>query len=183
MKRFLLVAPLSLFLVLTIYFVVGLRRDPSSIPSVLIDRALPAFDLAAIEGHEKGFAAHDLDGKVAMINIFASWCISCMVEHPVLMELSAKEAVLLTGIDWKDKPGDGARWLQRNGNPYALIGDDASGRTAIDLGVTGAPETFIVDKKGRIRYKQVGPITPQVWREKLKPMIEQLEQEGLQAGA
>lgn len=183
MKRLILIAPLSLFLILTIYFMVGLGRDPSSIPSVLIDRELPAFDLAAIDGREEGFAASDLEGKVAMINIFASWCISCMVEHPVLMEISANEPVLLTGIDWKDKPGDGTRWLNRNGDPYALIGDDASGRTAIDFGVTGAPETFIVDKKGRIRYKQVGPITPKIWREKLKPMIEQLEQEGSTPGA
>jgi len=183
MKRFLLLVPFSLFLVLTAYFVVGLKRDPSSIPSVLIDRPLPAFDLAPIKGQTEGFAASDLEGKVTLVNIFASWCVSCIIEHPVLMEIAASDSVLLTGIDWKDKPGEGMRWLNRNGNPYALIGDDADGRTAIDFGVTGAPETFVVDKTGRIRYKQVGPITPRVWREQLKPLIDKLEQEGSGPGA
>lgn len=183
MKRVLLFIPVSLFVLLTGYFMVGLERDPSRIPSVLIDHPLPEFDLAPIQGHKEGFANSDLNGQVALVNVFASWCVACVVEHPVLMEISKTSPVLITGIDWKDKPGDGSEWLNKNGNPYARVGDDADGRTAIDFGVTGAPETFVVDKNGRIRYKQIGPITPKVWREKLKPMIEKLKQEGSSAGA
>lgn len=178
MKRLILLAPLILFVVLGGYFAIGLTRDPARIPSVLIDRPLPEFDLPPIEGFEKGFASDDLRGEVALINVFGSWCVSCVIEHPMLMEIAAKEDVLIAGLDWKDPNGGGARWLEKNGNPYALVGDDAQGRTAIDLGVTGAPETFVVDRSGRIRYKHIGPITPQVWRETLKPLVEKLKEEG-----
>lgn len=178
MKRLILLAPLILFVVLGGYFAIGLTRDPARIPSVLIDRPLPEFDLPPIEGFEKGFASDDLRGEVALINVFGSWCVSCVIEHPMLMEIAANEDVLIAGLDWKDPNGGGARWLEKNGNPYALVGDDAQGRTAIDLGVTGAPETFVVDRSGRIRYKHIGPITPQVWRETLKPLVEKLKEEG-----
>lgn len=183
MKRLFLALPLMLFVVLGGYFAVGLERDPSRIPSVLIDKPLPAFDLPAIKGFEKGFSSDDLKGHVALINIFGSWCASCVIEHPVLMRIAASEEVLLLGLDWKDEKGAGTAWLQKHGNPYALVGDDANGRTAIDLGVTGAPETFIVDKEGRIRYKQVGPIGWRVWKEQLKPIVEALEQEEADADA
>lgn len=178
MNRLILLAPLALFLVLGAYFAIGLTRDPSRIPSALIDKPLPEFDLPPIEGFEKGLSSDDLRGEVALINVFASWCVSCIIEHPMLMEIAATEEVLIVGLDWKDPDGGGARWLEKNGNPYALVGDDALGRTAIDLGVTGAPETFIVDAAGRIRYKQIGPITPQVWRDTLKPLVEKLQKEG-----
>lgn len=177
MKRLLLALPLVLFFVLGGYFAVGLTRDPSRIPSVLIDKPLPAFDLPAIEGFEKGFSSEDIKSRVALINIFGSWCASCVIEHPVLMRIAASEDVLIAGLDWKDEKGAGARWLQQRGNPYALIGDDANGRVVIDLGVTGAPETFIVDKAGRIRYKHVGPIDMRIWKERLKPIVEALEKE------
>jgi cytochrome c biogenesis protein CcmG/thiol:disulfide interchange protein DsbE len=182
-NRVLLVLPLVLFVVLGGYFAIGLERDPSRIPSVLIDKPLPAFDLPAIEGFEKGLSSADVKGRVALINIFGSWCASCVIEHPVLMQIAASEEALLLGLDWKDEKGAGTAWLQQHGNPYALVGDDASGRTAIDLGVTGAPETFIVDKKGRIRYKHVGPIDMQTWRERLKPIVEALDQEEADADA
>lgn len=178
MKRLLLFAPLILFAALGVYFGKGLQRDPTRIPSVLIDKPLPVFDLPPIEGFEKGLSSEDLKGKVALINIFGSWCASCVIEHPMLMEIAASERVLIAGLDWKDPKGAGSRWLQKHGNPYALIGDDAAGRVAIDLGVTGAPETFIVDKNGRVRYKQIGPISARIWREELEPLIEKLEQEG-----
>lgn len=177
MKRLLLALPLVLFVALGGYFAVGLGRDPSHIPSVLIDKPLPAFDLPAIEGFDKGFSSDDIKGRVALINIFGSYCASCVIEHPVLMEIAASEDVLIAGLDWKDEKGAGTRWLQQRGNPYALIGDDANGRTAIDLGVTGAPETFIVDKAGRIRYKHVGPIDRRIWKERLKPIVDALEKE------
>ena len=178
MNRLILLTPLILFLVLGAYFAIGLTRDPARIPSVLIDKPLPEFDLPPIEGFEKGFSSDDLRGEVALINIFASWCASCVIEHPMLMEIAANDEALIAGLDWKDPNGGGARWLEKNGNPYALVGDDAFGRIAIDLGVTGAPETFIVDRAGRIRYKQVGPITPKIWRNTLKPLVENLKTEG-----
>lgn len=177
MMRALLFAPLALFLLLGAYFAIGLDRDPSLIPSAIIDKPLPPFELAPIEGFERGLSAADLNGQVALINVFASWCVSCIIEHPMLMEIAEHEDVLLVGLNWKDPPGAGARWLERHGNPYAMVGDDANGRTAIDFGVTGAPETFVVDKKGRIRYRQAGPITPQIWREDIKPLIVALKAE------
>lgn len=183
MNKLILALPLAVFMILGVYFAVGLQRDPSAIPSVLIDRPLPQFDLPPIEGFDKGLSNEDLKGRVALVNIFGSWCASCVVEHPVLVEIAASENVLLVGLDWKDEKGAGTRWIQRYGNPYALIGDDADGRTAIDLGVAGAPETFIVDKKGRIRYKHVGPIDRRVWTEKLKPLVMKLEQERAEGGA
>lgn len=182
MNRLLFAAPLALFLVLGAYFAIGLSRDPSRIPSVLIDRPLPEFDLPSIEGRAEGLASGDLAGEVALVNIWASWCVSCLIEHPVLLEISRSDDVLIAGLDWKDKPGDGARWLEKHGDPYARIGDDADGRTAIDFGVTGAPETFIVDRQGRIRYKQIGPITPEIWRRQLKPLVDQLKEEEGGAG-
>jgi len=106
--------------------------------------------------------------------VFASWCVSCHVEHPLLMELAAVGDIPIYGLNWKEKPGDGKAWLDRFGNPYELIGDDQNGRVAIDLGVTGAPETFVVDKDGRVRYVYVGPITPRAWEETLQPLIEEL---------
>lgn len=178
MKRLLLLAPLALFIVLGAYFAIGLQRDPSRIPSALIDRPLPAFDLPPIDGFEKGFSSTDIEGRVALINVFGSWCASCIIEHPVLMEIAASGDVLLAGLDWKDPKGAGTGWLEANGNPYAFVGDDANGRTAIDFGVTGAPETFVVDRNGRIRHKQIGPITSRIWREELRPLVEMLEQEG-----
>ena len=182
MKRLILFAPLALFIVLGAYFAVGLNHDPSRIPSVLIDRPLPPIDLPPIDGFEKGFSSSDIEGEVAIISIFGSWCASCVIEHPMLMEIAASGNVALVGIDWKDPKGAGAQWLNKYGNPYDFVGDDASGGTAIDLGVTGAPESFIVDAGGRIRYKQVGPITPQIWRNELKPLIERLKEEA-RAGA
>lgn len=183
MRRFVFLAPLALFLIIGVYFAIGLSRDPSRIPSALIDQPLPAFDLPPIEGYAEGFSSDDIAGEVALINVFASWCVACEVEHPMLMELAADANILLAGLNWKDKPGEGTAWLRKNGDPYALVGDDARGRTAIDFGVTGAPETFIVDRNGRIRYKQVGPITPKIWRGRLKPLIEMLEAEGEGANA
>jgi len=183
MKRLILLAPLAIFILLGAYFAIGLQRDPSRIPSVLIDKPLPAIDLPAIEGFEKGFSSDDIKGEVAFINIFGSWCASCALEHPMLMEIASSGEVVLVGVDWKDEKGAGTAWLEKNGNPYDFVGDDAAGRAAIDLGVTGAPETFIVDPNGRIRYKHVGPITPQVWREQLRPLARRLKDEGKSAGA
>ncbi len=174
MRRFLVLLPLLLFAGVGVFFAYGLKRDPSNIPSQLINRPLPHFELAAIEGRDEGLASMDFGGEVMLLNVFASWCLSCQIEHPVLMELSRQNAVPIHGLNWKDKPGDGKAWLDRLGNPYTRIGDDWNGRVAIDLGVTGAPETFVIDRNGRVRYKFIGPITPQAWEEELAPLIEEL---------
>ena len=174
MKRVLFIVPVLVFLLIAASFAFGLGRDPSNAPSTLIDQPTPVFDLAPSAGFEKGFSTEDLGGEVALVNIFGSWCIACEIEHPVLMDIAAEDAVAIFGIDWKDKPGAGTAWLERRGNPYTLIGDDATGRVAIDFGVTGAPETFVIDKAGRIRHKHIGPISENDWRTVLKPMIEEL---------
>jgi cytochrome c biogenesis protein CcmG/thiol:disulfide interchange protein DsbE len=155
----------------------GLDRDPSIIPSVIIDRPMPEFALAPLREGETGLKRDDLSGRVSLVNIFASWCGVCGVEHPTLMRLSREQPVRIYGVDWKDTRSDGHGWLEKNGNPYAQTGSDESGRLAIDLGVTGAPETFVVDKTGRIRYKQIGAITQDVWQKTLAPLIAKLEAE------
>jgi len=174
MKNVFVLAPLAVFAAIAGAFAVGLTRDPSAIPSALIDRPLPEFDLPPIQGFQQGLASADLKGEVSLLNVFGSWCVSCHIEHPVLMQLAASGAVPIRGLNWKDKPGDGAAWLARLGNPYDRIGDDPEGRVIFDLGVTGAPETFVIDKEGRVRYKHTGPITPEVWEKTLRPLIEEL---------
>ncbi len=175
MKRFTFIAPLLVFVAIAAYFAVGLTRDPSRIPTALLDKPVPEFSLPAIQGVEKGLSTVDLKGEVSLVNVFASWCVGCRIEHPVLMELAAEGDIPIYGVNWKDKPGDGAAWLNQWGDPYNSVGDDADGRVAIEFGVTGAPETFVIDAEGRIRYKQVGPITPQTWEEDIKPIIEELK--------
>ncbi|MEL7488118.1 MAG: DsbE family thiol:disulfide interchange protein [Pseudomonadota bacterium] len=142
--------------------------------AALIDQPAPAFSLDPIEGYAEGFSSADLRGEVSLVNIFGSWCASCVVEHPVLMRIKASGGPPIYGVDWKDQPGAGTAWLARYGDPYTRVGDDADGRVAIDFGVTGAPETFVVDADGRIRHKHVGPITDEAWRTVLAPMVEEL---------
>ncbi len=174
MNRLFLLIPLAVFLGVGLVFAVGLTRDPSRIPSMLIDRPLPEFSLPPIDGVEMGLVSKELVGDVAMVNVFGSWCVSCLIEHPLLMELAEAQTVPIYGLNWKDKPGAGAAWLKRYGNPYSRVGDDPEGRVILDLGVTGAPETFIIDREGRVRYKFVGPITRDVWEDTLRPLVEEL---------
>ena len=183
MARLFFLAPLSLFLIVGIYFAFGLQRDPSFIPSMLIDQPAPEFSLPPIQDYEEGFSSEDLKGQVSLVNIFGSWCIACQVEHPVLMQIKAEGGPPIYGLDWNDKPGAGTAWLRRHGDPYERVGDDADGRVAIDFGVTGAPETFVVDANGRIRHKHTGPITEQDWRNVLAPMVEELKNESATPGA
>jgi len=177
MKNLSLFIPLGLFSAFAGLLAIGLNRDPSAIPSVLIDRPMPEFALSSLQSKEPGLSRADLAGRVSLVNVFASWCGICVVEHPTLMKLSASQSVPIYGINWKDAPGSGQAWLTRYGDPYLKKGADANGRLAIELGVTGAPETFVVDRSGRIRYKQIGAITDEVWEEKLKPLIAKLEAE------
>lgn len=175
MTRFIFVLPVAAFAALALWFAAGLGRDPAYIPSMLIDRPAPDFALAPIAGGGRGFSSEDLKGQVSMVNIFGSWCAACVIEHPVLMEIAREGAAPIFGLDWKDKPGAAAEWLAARGDPYTAIGDDADGRVAIDFGVTGAPETFIIDAEGRVRHKHIGGITREDWRRVLKPMIEDLK--------
>lgn len=175
MRRLVFLIPVLAFAALAVWFAQGLNRDPRYIPSMLIDRPVPDFNLPPIDGRKEAFLSADLKGRVSMVNIFGSWCASCEIEHPVLMSIAREDVAPIYGLNWKDSPGAGAEWLRARGDPYAKIGDDAEGRVAIDFGVTGAPETFIVDQEGRVRHKHVGPISKADWRNVLKPMIEDLK--------
>jgi cytochrome c biogenesis protein CcmG, thiol:disulfide interchange protein DsbE len=135
------------------------------------------FQLPTLDGKPGGLATDDLQGQVSLINIFASWCAGCRVEHPTLLRIQRENAVPLFGINWKDKPGDGQKWLNANKSPYHKVGDDRAGRLGIDLGVTGVPETFVIDKTGRIRYRYAGPVTDEVWASNFKPLLADLRKE------
>jgi cytochrome c biogenesis protein CcmG/thiol:disulfide interchange protein DsbE len=172
MKRVLFFVPLVVFLVLAVYFAIGLTRDPRTLPSVLIDQPVPPLDLPAIEGRARGFTTDDLKGQVTLVNIFGSWCVACRVEHPFLMHLKANERVPVFGIDWREQNrSDGPAWLKRFGDPYTRIGDDPNSKAAIAFGVTGAPETFVVDHRGIIRYKHIGPLSEDIWRATIAPIV------------
>lgn len=174
MRRYFFYVPILIFGGLVIYMAVGLTLDPQKLPSTLIDKPVPEFDLPPIEGYQGGLSSDDLLGQVSLINIWGSWCVSCIYEHPILMEIKRNDLVPVYGLDWKDPPGAGTEWLRKNGDPYTLIGNDADGRIAIEFGVTGAPETFVVDKEGRIRYKYIGPITVEAWEETIYPLVQEL---------
>ena len=175
--RWLSTVPLFLLLALAVYFAFGLTQDPRVLTSVLIDKPLPQFDLPLFGKDGARVKTSDFKGRVSFVNVFASWCITCRVEHPVLLKLAADKRVTIVGLAWKDKPDELKAWLDELGNPYAVIANDAMGRTAIDLGVTGAPETFVVDKQGRIRFKHVGAIDEVVWAQTLEPLVVKLAAE------
>lgn len=169
--------PLIGLLFLTAIFAFGLTRNPDILPSEMIDRPVPDFQLTDLYDPNR-ILTHDMFlGDISLINVFGSWCIACEVEHPKLMSLSRSKAVKIVGIDWRDTREKGRRWLEKNGTPYETVIFDENSRLAIDLGVTGAPESFIVDKMGRIRYKHVGIITDTVWKDTLRPIILKLETE------
>ncbi len=176
-KRLLFLLPVLVFAVIAGYFLWGLApdRDPKNIPTVMIDKPTPTFDLAAVPGlGQPGLATDDLaKGEVVMVNFFASWCVPCRAEHPFLTALSEETGVPLYGINHRDKPEDAAAWLAELGNPYTRIGADP-GRAAVEWGVTGVPETFIVDGEGRIRYHHRGPLVPDVIENQVRPLLEEL---------
>ncbi|WP_339748383.1 DsbE family thiol:disulfide interchange protein [uncultured Maricaulis sp.] len=175
MGRWLAFIPLVVFAVMALYFGMGLREDPSAIPSQLIDEPLPAFDLAPVAGSEQGLSNADLAGHVSLVNVFGSWCPPCAIEHPMLMQIARSGVVPIYGVDWRDTPEAGAAWLARHGNPYTAVGLDPESHLAIDLGITGAPESFLVDAAGRVRYRHVGMITQADWTETILPLIRELD--------
>lgn len=177
LRHVLYLLPLLLFLGLSIYFALGLQKDPKEIPSALIDKPVPDFDLPPLVDELPGLATADFGGEVVMVNVFASWCIPCRLEHPLITRLANEGILPVFGLNYKDKKEDARAWLEELGNSYARIGWDLSGRVGIDWGVYGVPETYIVGKQGRIRYKYVGPISREVLNETILPIIRELQAE------
>ena len=176
MKRFLI--PLVAFAALAVFLGIGLRRDPHELPSPLIGRAAPAFTLpklAVAGAAPANFSPAELRGQVWLLNVWASWCVSCRQEHPVLMDLARSAVVPLIGLDYKDAPADAHAWLSQHGDPYRLSAVDTDGRVGIDYGVYGVPETYVIDQAGTIRYKQIGPISVEVLHGKILPLVRELQ--------
>jgi cytochrome c biogenesis protein CcmG/thiol:disulfide interchange protein DsbE len=176
MKRLLFLAPVVAFLALMGVFFAGLHRDPTILPSMMIGKPAPSFALAPVRPGDVGLTTADLKGGPVLLNYYASWCVACRVEHPMLLRLH-ENGVVIHGIDWKDEAAKGNEWLVQRGDPYVKVGNDESGRTGIDMGVSGVPETFVIDKTGRVRYRQVGPITEEVWTGTLQPLLAKLQAE------
>lgn len=177
MKRFLI--PLALFAVLAVFLALGLTRDPREVPSPLVGKPAPDFSLPQLhvktDTAAKPFSPKDMQGQVWLLNVWASWCVSCRQEHPVLMDFAKTAAAPLIGLDYKDPPADARRWLADFGDPYRLSVVDADGRVGIDYGVYGVPETYVIDKQGVIRYKHTGPVTQLSLIEKILPLVAELQ--------
>ena len=175
--RWLYYTPLIVLGLLVAYLALGLGQNPAIVKSVLINKEVPQFSLPPIEGSNRGLSNADLKHNIVLVNIFGSWCVSCRIEHPFLMKLKTKNIVPIYGIDWREPNRKaGPKWLKKYGNPYTLVGDDPNSHGAIAFGVTGAPETFIVDKKGVVRFKHVGPITKNNWDKTLLPILKELRE-------
>lgn len=174
MKRWQYLLPLGIFVVLLGFLGVGLNLNPREVPSPLIGKPAPGFQLTRLDNPAQTITRQDMLGKVWVLNVWASWCVACREEHPLLVEFSKKKLVPLYGLNYKDKRDDGLRWLQRHGDPYDASLWDGDGRVGIDFGVYGVPETFLIDKQGVVRFKHIGPVTPEVLRDKIEPLIRQL---------
>ena len=172
MKRFLI--PLAAFCVLVIFLAIGLTRDPRDVPSPLKDKPAPAFKLPQLAAAEKSFSPEDMKGKVWLFNVWASWCVSCRQEHPLLVAFAKEGKVPVVGLNYKDQLGDAKNWLARFGDPYVLSAVDADGRVGIDYGVYGVPETYVIDKAGMIRMKHTGPITAESLEKQILPLVAEL---------
>ena len=172
MSRF--VIPLILFVVLIVFLAIGLGRDPHIVPSALIDKPAPDFALPELREPTKIISPNQMRGKVWLLNVWGSWCPACREEHPFLIEIAKSGAVPIYGLSWKDKREDALAVLGELGDPYVLNVSDFDGRVAIDYGITGAPETYLIDKQGIIRYKEVGQLTPEIMQQKILPMVRTL---------
>jgi cytochrome c biogenesis protein CcmG, thiol:disulfide interchange protein DsbE len=171
MMRYVLIA---VFLALVALLGVGLTLNPREVPSPLVGKAAPNFQLPQLHEPEKEFSEKDMLGKVWLLNVWASWCVSCREEHPVLVEFAKSGVAPLYGLNYKDQRKDGLAWLKQFGNPYVLSAYDHEGRIGIDYGVYGVPETYVIDKKGVIRYKRIGPLTPEILKQKVVPLVAEL---------
>jgi cytochrome c biogenesis protein CcmG/thiol:disulfide interchange protein DsbE len=170
-------APVVVFVALIVVFGWGLNHDPRAIPSTMIGKPVPTFALPPVKGRSLGLSDVDLKGEVSLVNVFASWCVACREEHPLLLKLKAADIVPLHGLDYKDQPDDAARWLNTFGDPYTRTGADINGRVGIDWGVYGVPETFIIGKDARIAYKHIGPLTPEALDQTILPLIARLREQ------
>jgi cytochrome c biogenesis protein CcmG/thiol:disulfide interchange protein DsbE len=169
--------PIIVFAALAFILSWALNRDPSTIPSALIEQPVPQFTLPPVKGRALGLSSADLIGEVSLVNVFASWCVECRAEHPLLLRLKAAAVVPIHGLNYKDSPDEAARWLNIFGDPYTRTCADLNGRVAIDWGVYGVPETFVVTKDGRIAHKQIGPISPEALEDTILPLIRRLQQQ------
>ena len=170
--------PIAIFAGIGVLLYIGLYRDPTLVPSPLVGKPVPEFDLGPVKGRELGLSSRDLHGEVALVNVFASWCVACRDEHPLLMALEREGVLPIHGLNYKDAPADAAAWLDAFGDPYTRIGADPDGRVGLDWGVYGVPETFVVDRNGRIAYKHIGPVTPRVLDEVVLPLVRALRAKG-----
>ena len=168
------VLPLAIFLAIAFFLVRGLSLNPREVPSPLIGKPVPQFAVPVLTDGTRTLASAELRGKVYLLNVWGSWCVSCRDEHPVLVELAKKGTLPIYGLNWKDRHEDAIAWLARFGDPYVASGVDRDGKVAIDFGVYGAPETYLIDRDGIIRYKHTGPLTPRILQERLMPLAEKL---------
>ncbi len=167
--------PLAIFAVVLAFLFVGLFRDPREVPSPLIGKPAPEFSLARLHQPETRLTNQDMRGQVWLLNVWASWCVSCRVEHPLLLDLAKANVVPVIGLAYKYKPTDWLTWLTSNGDPYKMSIVDLDGRVGIDFGVYGVPETFVIDKSGVIRYKQIGPLTEDALKQTILPLVRELQ--------
>jgi cytochrome c biogenesis protein CcmG/thiol:disulfide interchange protein DsbE len=174
MKYLKFLLPLGVFLGLVAFLAAGLKLNPREVPSPLIDKPAPAFSLTQLENPAQTIRRDDLLGKVWMLNVWASWCVACRQEHPLLVKFAQSKLLPIYGLNYKDSRPDGLQWLARFGNPYDASLFDQDGRVGIDWGVYGVPETFIIDRQGVVRFKHIGPLTPDVIRSRIEPLVRQL---------
>ena len=173
-RPLLFMLPLALFALVGVFLAIGLTRDPGTLPSALVGKPAPDFALPPLQGRDTlGLARADLGGQPMLVNVFASWCVPCRVEHPVIARLSER-GVVIHGINYKDRPEAATAWLQELGDPFQRIGADRDGRVGIEWGVYGVPETFVVDREGNIAYRHVGPLQPRDVEETILPLLERL---------
>jgi cytochrome c biogenesis protein CcmG/thiol:disulfide interchange protein DsbE len=176
-RRRLVLLPVMVFGALAVLLAWGLTRNAPEIPSALIGKAVPEFNLPPVQGRTLGLSDSDLRHEVSVVNVFASWCVACREEHPVFMRLAASGKAPLHGLNYKDRPADAAQWLDTMGDPYTRTGADLNGRVAIDWGVYGVPETFVVSADGHIAYKHIGAVTQQALDQTILPLVERLRAE------
>lgn len=170
-------APLGIFIVLVIFLSIGLKLDPREVPSPLIGKPAPSFTLPSLTQADQTVSPEDFRGKVWLLNVWASWCVSCRAEHPVVNELARTGEVIIVGLDYKDGLEEGIEWLRQRGDPYIASAYDEDGRAGIDWGVYGVPETFVIDKRGIVRYKHTGPLTMKDVTDTLLPLVQELKKE------
>ena len=175
-RLWLYLLPIAVFAGIGVLLYAGLFRDPTLVPSPLVGKPVPEFALGPVQGRELGLSSQDLRGEVSLVNVFASWCVACRDEHPLLLALQREDVLPIHGLNYKDAPDDAAAWLDALGDPYTRIGADLDGRVGIDWGVYGVPETFVVDRNGHIAYKHIGPVTPRVLDEIILPLVRALRE-------